>query len=636
MKPSEQLFIQRATRLPAAVGAAIIAAALLAGCTTQHRADGPQKSGGPVKVEVRKTADGKWELLRGGKPYFVKGGGSEPENFAGQTIHSREVLVGDGGNSIRLWGVDANTRKELDEDEKQGVTVALGYWVGHKKDGFKADDPATVKQQLEEFKQVVRTYRNHPAVLVWGIGNEMENGNDTPALWASVEDLAKAAHELDPNHPTMTVIAEVGGSKVANIHKYCPDIDIVGINSYAGGQNVGDRYLKQVPAGTAKPYIITEFGPPGQWEYWSRTTFGALNEMSSTEKATWYRNSYQKTVLGHPGECLGSYAFYWGNKVEATATWYGMFLPDGSKLAATDTMQELWTGKSPKYLCPVIKKLAINGSNEVSSGDTVKASVDASDPQGDKLKYEWVMYRELGTYNIQEPGAGAGQAFTEAIGQNGEPQVSVKMPGMNGAYRIYCYVRNEHGAAAAGSLPVLVKGGQEPPFKAPVAKLPYFIYGEGQGNTYFASGYTDNSNAVAMDEHCTDNPHSGKTCIKAMYKEATGKGGVVWQSPVNDWGDKPGGFDFTGARKLTFWARGGKGGEKVTFGFGYLTKDTAKDKKYPDSDNGTLNVTLTADWQQYTIYVSGKDLKLIKSGFFWGVEANGAPVTLYLSDIYWE
>jgi len=408
-------------------------------------------AGTPVKVEVRKTADGKWELLRGGKPYFVKGVGGD---------YSREVLVGDGGNSIRLWGVDANTRKELDEDEKRGVTVALGYWVGHKADGFKADDPATVKRQLEEFKQVVRTYRNHPAVLVWGIGNEMETRNDTLALWASIEDLAKAAHELDPNHPTMTVIAEVGGNKVANIHKYCPDIDIVGINSYAGGQNVGDRYLKQVPAGTAKPYIITEFGPPGQWEYWSRTAFGALNEMSSTEKATWYRNSYQKTVLGHPGECLGSYAFIWGNKVEATVTWYGMFLPDGSKLAPVDTMQEFWTGKAPKYLCPVIKKLAINGSNEVSPGDTVKAGVDASDPQGDKLKYEWVMYRELGTYKIQEPGAGAGQAFAGAIGQNGEPQVSVKMPDMNGVYRVYCFVRNEHGAAAAGSLPVLVKGGQ--------------------------------------------------------------------------------------------------------------------------------------------------------------------------------
>ena len=433
------------------------------------------------------------------------------------------------------------------------------------------------------------------------------------------------------------MIAEVGGPSVTNIHKYCPDIDIVGINSYAGGQNVGDRYLKQVPAEmTAKPFIITEFGPPGQWEYWRKTAFKALDEMTSTEKATWYSNSYSKTMLGHPGECLGSYAFYWGNKVEATATWYGMFLPDGSKLAAVDTMQELWTGKAPKYLCPVIKKLALNGANEVNAGDTVTASVDASDPQGDKLKYEWAIYSELGTFKIRQQGASVGQAFTEAIGRNGEPQVSVKMPDMKGVYRIYCYVRNEHGAAATGNLPVLVTNGQEMSFKAPMAKLPYFIYGEEQNQTYFASGYTGNYNAVAMDLNYPDNQHSGKTCIKATYKESTGKGGVVWQSPSTDWGDQPGGFDFTGARKLTFWARGEKGGEKAAFGFGYLTKDTAPDKKYLDSDIGTLNVTLTPDWQQYTIDVSGKDLKMIKSGFFWSVEANGAPVTLYLSTIKWE
>jgi hypothetical protein len=47
-------------------------------------------------------------------------------------------------------------------------------------------------------------------------------------------------------------------------------------------------------------------------------------------------------------------------------------------------------------------------------------------------------------------------------------------------------------------------------------------------------------------------------------------GGVVWQHPANDWGDANGGFNLTGAKKLTFWARGEKGGEKVSFEFGLL------------------------------------------------------------------
>ena len=216
-------------------------------------------------VKLVKADNGKWQLLRDDKPYFIKGVGGDG---------NRETLVKLGGNSIRIWGIDPKaTPVELNDDAKNGLTVALGYWVGHKDNGFKADDPAAVKaaRRIQTRRQI---YKDHPAVLVWAIGNEMENGNDTPALWQSIEDLAKAAHEIDPNHPTMTVVAEVGGQHVGYIHKYCPSIDIVGINSYAGGQNVGDRYLKQA-GGTPKPYVITEFGPPGQWEYWSKSKFGA-------------------------------------------------------------------------------------------------------------------------------------------------------------------------------------------------------------------------------------------------------------------------------------------------------------------------------------------------------------------------
>ena len=113
---------------------------------------------------------------------------------------------------------------------------------------------------------------------------------------------------------------------------------------------------------------------------------------------------------------------------------------------------------------------------------------------------------------------------------------------------------------------------------------------------------------------------------------STGKGGVVWQSPVNDWGSKPGGFDFTGAKTLSVWARGEKGGEKVKFGFGGI----AKDKAYHDSDASSTDVTLTTEWKQYSIDLKGKDLTTIKSGFYWSVEASGAPITLFMSDIKWE
>ena len=55
---------------------------------------------------------------------------------------------------------------------------------------------------------------------------------------ANVHHLAK---KLDPNHPTMTVLSEIGGDRVKNVHRLCPDVDIVGINSYAGAVTLPKR-----------------------------------------------------------------------------------------------------------------------------------------------------------------------------------------------------------------------------------------------------------------------------------------------------------------------------------------------------------------------------------------------------------
>lgn len=42
-------------------------------------------------------------------------------------------------------------------------------------------------------------------------------------------------------------------------------------------------------------------------------------ELTSTAKSAFYRRSYGASVQGAPGLALGSYAFTWGYKMEATA-----------------------------------------------------------------------------------------------------------------------------------------------------------------------------------------------------------------------------------------------------------------------------------------------------------------------------
>ena len=259
----------------------------------------------PVKLE--KTGQG-WELLRGGEAYFIKGAGGRS---------SLSQLAAAGANSIRTWdadGIDAL----LEEAHSLGLTVTVGIWLGHERHGFDYADETQVSEQLERARQIVLRYKDHPAVLLWGIGNEMEGfeAGDNPAIWTAVNDVAAMVKELDPHHPTITVTAEIGGARIENVHTRCPDVDIHGINSYGGAPSLAERFRD---AGASKPYVITEFGPVGPWEM-PKTEWGAPYEQTSTEKAAFYRRSYESSVSGAKGLSLGSYAFLWGQKMEGTAT----------------------------------------------------------------------------------------------------------------------------------------------------------------------------------------------------------------------------------------------------------------------------------------------------------------------------
>jgi hypothetical protein len=572
----------------------------------------------PIPVKIAVQGHG-FQLLRGSKPYFVKGAGGDG---------SKPLLHDLGGNSFRTWGTDT-LDTQLAEAQKLGLTVTAGIWLGHK-EYFNYHDPAQVAAQKEIVRKTILRYRDAPALLIWALGNEMEVGvDDDMALWTAIEDLAKMAHQLDPNHPTMTVVAEIGGSKIKHIHALCPDIDIVGINTYAGGSSIASRYQA---AGGVKPYILTEYGPPGVWEL-KANSWGAVPEPSSTEKAKLYQGTYEKSIAAQP-LCLGSYAFTWGNKQEATATWFGLLLPDGSRLGATDALTQLWTGKPPLNLCPEIRSLQTTGPDEVPPGAKLQATLTALSPQKSPLTVQWVLQADAATYHTGGGAEGALPTYPEAIMSSTPTAATIQMPIHKGGYRLFATVRDTHGGAAVANVPLYVQR-DTPPTPAQKAALPLVLYGPGAKLPlpFAPTGYMGNLGAIQMDPVSTDHPRIGKTCLHVTYSANDNWGGVVWQSPANDWGDHPGGWDVTGAKSLAFWARGVHGGEAVTFQFGLL----GKDKTYPDTATGKLDkVLLTSQWKRYTIGLSGMDLSRIKTGFSWVVAGSGQPVTFYLDSVQYE
>ena len=562
---------------------------------------------------------GKSQLLLDGKPFLVKGVGGQAR-FA--------ELAQFGGNAIRTWDTN-DLERILAEAQQHSLSVCAGLWLGHQRHGFDYQNEDQVLQQLDRSLAAVRRYKDHPALLMWAVGNEMEGAGTDPSVWYAVNHLAREIKKIDPHHPTMTVIAELGenAAKVRSIERFCPDIDIIGINSYGGIESLGVRYRQ---AGGTKPYIVTEHGAPGPWEV-GKTPWGSPIELSSTEKAAWYVKGYRSAVTQQPGLCLGSFAFLWGDKQETTATWFGMLLPDGSRLAAVDAMSTVWTGSPPENQCPRIVSLAVDRTGSLSPGEVVTATVEVTDPENDELRIDWVLRSDSGTIGAGGDPQEVESTLSDGVKSDGRKAI-VTLPEGGGGYRLFVYIRDGHGGAAVANAPLHVGAPLQLESEMSVAKLPYAVYGdEMTGSVYVPSGFMGNVAAVSQQLDHTENPRSGKTCLKAEYKSGASWGGVLWQSPAEDWeGKKPGGANLTGATQLEFWARGAEGGEVVNFVFGVLNGN----QPYRDTAQGELkSVKLTKEWNKMTIPLRGLDLRQIKTGFGWSLAGQGKPVTFYLDDI---
>ena len=384
-----------------------------------------------MKTTIEKTATG-WRLMRGGAPYLIRGAGG---------ASYLEPLVALGGNSIRTWGAD-EAGGLLDKCQRLGLTATVGIWLGHKEHGFRYADTKAVTGQFDAICGHVARYKDHLALLCWALGNEMEVGLDdaeAELMWKHVEAAAQYLHKTDPDHPVMTVIAEISDKKLAQIQKFAPSVDILGVNAYGGAASLPERLKK---AGWTKPYVITEFGPLGPWEA-GKTEWGAAREENSTQKAKRYAASYAKGVAGQ-ASCLGSYAFLWGDKLEGTPTWFGMFLPKmGEKLAPVDALSQAWTGKPVAKPCPeIISLTSASDGKTIAPGSTLSSTLTlrASGP----VRVRWELRLENNSW------------LTELPGELGKP-LTLTAPTQPGAYRLFVYARDSFGGAATANFPFQVK-----------------------------------------------------------------------------------------------------------------------------------------------------------------------------------
>ncbi|UPL50784.1 glycoside hydrolase family 2 TIM barrel-domain containing protein [Hymenobacter sublimis] len=400
---------------------------------------------GVVPVQVVKTKDG-YQLLRGGKPYTIKG-------VAG--LQQLERVQALGGNSLRLYTTNY-ADAILDKAQQQGLTVMLGLWMKPEYEDFDYFDRKAVARQQAEIREQVLRFRHHPALLMWNVGNELDNHTNNPRAFQALNEVARMIHELDPHHPVTTTLTS-NFNMVSAVERFCPDLDVLTVNIFGG---LGELDSRLVQDGWAGPYIVGEYGARGWWEA-PRTTWRAPLDQSSNTKAEFMRTRFEKSVTGQPRRCLGSYVLYWGQRFEQTAMWFSLFTDKGEKTAVVDMVHYLWTGKQVANKAPRLTRLRLGGLPPernvlLRPGATYQASVEATDPEADSLRFTWQVVPEVDENFVLPQDRTAPEPLPNIIQQAQGERVLLQAPRKKGPYRLLVMANDGHGSVATHSYPFFV------------------------------------------------------------------------------------------------------------------------------------------------------------------------------------
>lgn len=410
----------------------------------------------PAPADVRIVhADGRYQLRVNDQPFRIQGAGVESGSL--------QQLAAHGGNALRTWRTDNGIESAtalLDRAQAHGLMVAMGIEIGRERRGFDYDDPSAVARQFARVRAEVLRYKDHPALLMWVVGNELNLKSRNPKVWNAVDKIARWIHEVDPHHPVMTTVAGFEAELGELLRVRAPALDLIGIQLYGDIENLPEKLRAAAWTG---PYIVTEWGPTGHWEV-PTTAWGAPIEDDSTRKAQLLVDRYQRFIAADQRQCLGSFVFLWGQKQERTPTWYGLFLESGEATAGVDAMHYLWTGAWPGNRSPSITPIRIDGRGADSSvqlvpGQSHLAKVDAADPDGDTLRYQWSILHESAAITIGGDHESVPDVVSTSMTELADGSIRFEAPTKAGAYRLLVSVHDGHGHAAYANFPFAVEPG---------------------------------------------------------------------------------------------------------------------------------------------------------------------------------
>eukprot|EP00437_Effrenium_voratum_P002644 CAMPEP_0181421910 /NCGR_PEP_ID=MMETSP1110-20121109/13338_1 /TAXON_ID=174948 /ORGANISM="Symbiodinium sp., Strain CCMP421" /LENGTH=751 /DNA_ID=CAMNT_0023544983 /DNA_START=24 /DNA_END=2279 /DNA_ORIENTATION=+ len=287
---------------------------MLCGCRMKHAVDEPKcdwprpTPSPPVPPETPTPSPDKRiqvlgrQLLVNGAPLHLKGvawnpvpkGGRHPADldFASFVEKDAELMQSMGINAVRTYE-PITDRKVLDTLWSRGIWVVNSVYNWG---GANAEIAASAVNQVKD----------HPAILMWSIGNEWNyNGLYVGSSFfdsvGKIRDVARVIRRHDTSHPIASIFGDV--QKLDQAADSLPEIDVWGINAYRG-ISFGDLF-QSFDKATDKPMFFGEYGAD------AFNAHIAAEDQESQAKATTQLTEEllaQSAVLGL-GSCIGGFIF---------------------------------------------------------------------------------------------------------------------------------------------------------------------------------------------------------------------------------------------------------------------------------------------------------------------------------------
>ena len=583
------------------------------------------------QTKVQKTESG-WELIVDGKPYEVKGATFGYDDYTEKYDDYFKDLKSIGVNTIRTWATGKNTPKLLDTAEKYGIKVMLGIWMRHGRAGMEADDSFDYindkegkKEQYRNAIEVVETYKDHPAVLTWGVGNEvylnMSTDEEKKVYSKLLENICTYIKMIDPNHPITSVEAWTFGMDWWS--KYVPSIDIYGLNSYGAGVNFLQHEMQK--RNIDKPYIITEYGVTGEWDI-KEKIHDVKIEPNDTEKYDAIARGISNNITNKPNN-LGVFVFHYSDGLNHMSSWLNTH-HNGKMRLQYWAIKEAYTGEKPINIVPKIKTFSLT-KEPVESDTWIPVSLEVSDKENDNLEFEF--------YYNQRTGTRVRRDQINKLKHKGSYKdgFEIKVPNEYGGIKVYVNVIDSYPNVGIATTSIFINDEKAKSRKFLTAKttLPFYVYKDGLKMPYSPTAYMGNHKAMTVEVQDTTEVYSGKHALKISYNVNNDWYGLGLVDPPNDWGEMLGGYDISGATTFSFWAKSNKDNVSATIGFGLI----GKEKTYYDSAKTSIKINLSKEWSYHVIDIKDLDLTAIRSGLtLFSSPEDGQPQDIFLDDVKFE